>query len=218
MRKTIVGIFAHPDDETFGSGGTLAKLAKTNDVYLLCATKGEIGQNFYKKGDLQKMRMQELRNAAKVLGIKKVFFLGFTDGTLSNGLYHKLAAKITTHLKELKPEIILTFEPQGVSGHIDHITVSMVSSYVFWKLPFIREMWQVARPYDKKRYEAQDYFIYFPKGYKKEDIDKTVNIEDTWDLKVKAMMEHKSQIEDAKRILKMTSKLPKEEYFLVTKK
>ena len=215
MRKTIVGIFAHPDDETFGAGGTLAKLAKTNDVYILCATKGEIGQNYLKKGKLDDVRSRELLNAAKILGVKKVYFLGFTDGTLSNGLYHKLAAKITTHLKKIKPETIITFEPQGVSGHIDHITVSMVSSFVFWKLPFIKNLWQVCRPYSKQRF---DYFIYFPKGYKKEEIDKTVNIEDVWDQKVKAMMEHKSQIKDINRILKSSQNFPKEEYFLVTKK
>jgi LmbE family N-acetylglucosaminyl deacetylase len=144
--------------------------------------------------------------------------LGFTDGMLSNSLYHKLASKITLYLKKLKPDTIITFEPQGVSGHIDHITVSMVSSYVFWKLPFIKNMWQVCRPYDKQRYTMQNYFIYFPKGYRKSEIDKVVNIKDTWDLKVKAMMEHKSQLEDAKRILKFSSKLPKEEYFLVTTK
>jgi LmbE family N-acetylglucosaminyl deacetylase len=215
MRKTIVGIFAHPDDETFGAGGTLAKLAKTNDVYILCATKGEIGQNFLKKGKLDDLRARELQNAAKILGVKKVYFLGFTDGTLSNSLYHKLAAKITARLKKLRPDTIITFEPQGVSGHIDHITVSMVSSFVFWKLDFVKNLWQVARPYSKQRF---DYFIYFPKGYKKEEIDKTVNIEDVWDKKVKAMMEHKSQIADVKRILESQQKLPKEEYFLVTKK
>lgn len=215
MKRTIVAVFAHPDDETFGAGGTLAKLAKDNDVYLLSATKGEIGQNFLKKGDLPKMREKELRNAAKILGIKKVYFLGFTDGTLSNALYHKLAAKITAHLKKLKPDTLITFEPHGVSGHIDHITVSMVTSFVFWKLPFVKNLWQVARPYSKQRF---DYFVYFPQGYKKEEIDKTVDISDVWETKVKAMLEHKSQIDDVKRILKMQDKMPKEEYFLVTKK
>lgn len=215
MRKTIVGIFAHPDDETFIAGGTFAKLSKNNDVYLLCATKGEIGQNFTKKGNLPEIRAKELQEAAKIIGIKKVYFLGFIDGTLSNALYHKLALKITTHLKKLKPEIIITFEPQGISGHIDHITVSMVVSFVFWKLPYIKQMWQVCRPYLK---EKQEYFIYMPTGYKKNQIDKIINIEDEWETKIKAMLAHKSQIEDPKKIVEFSSKYPKKEYFLITKK
>ncbi len=217
MRKTIVGIFAHPDDETFGTGGTLAKLAKTHDVYLLCATKGEVGQNFLKKGKLDDLREKELRNAARILGVKKVYFLGFTDGTLSNNLYHELAKKITVRLKKLKPDTIITFEPRGVSGHIDHITVSMVTSFVFWKLPFIKNLWQACRPYSKER-QRQDYFVYFPEGYKKSEIGKVVDIKDVWDTKIKAMMQHKSQIGDVKRILELQKQMPKEEYFLVTKK
>ncbi len=219
MRKTIVGIFAHPDDEAFGPGGTLAKLAKTNDVYILCATKGEAGKLTQKSKvkSLGNVRASELRKSAKILGIKRVYFLGFEDGTLSNNLYHKLASKITKHLKKLKPAIIITFEPKGVSGHIDHITVSFVTSFVFFKLKFIKELWQFARIYNQT-FENMDYFIYFPKGYKRKEIDKIVKTDDVWDIKLKAMLCHKSQLHDIKRILKMQEKMPKEEYFLVTKK
>ena len=223
MRKTVVGIFAHPDDEAFGPGGTLAKLAKDNDVYLLCATKGEVGQiqnpEFrIKNQNLSKIREEELRNAAKILGVKKVYFLGFKDGTLSNNLYHELSAKIKRHLMKLKPQTLITFEPQGVSGHIDHIAVSMATSFVFWKLPFVKNLWQACRLYSKERFEKQDYFIYFPKGYNRREIDKIVDTTKFWDKKIKAMMCHKSQLGDIKRILKFVEKMPKEEYFLVTKK
>lgn len=225
MRKTVVGIFAHPDDEAFGPGGTLAKLAKDNDVYLLCATKGEAARSPSLRSGvsgrgkkLGEIRAKELRRSAKILGVKKVYFLGFIDGTLSNNLYHKLALKIKKYLEKLKPETIITFEPQGVSGHIDHIVVSFVTSFVFWKLPFIKNLWQFSRLYSKERFEKQDYFIYFPKGYKKEEIDKVVKTDDVWEIKLKAMMCHKSQLHDIKRILSFQEKLPKEEYFLVTRK
>src|SRR5579872_4442081 len=123
MRKTIVCVFAHPDDEAFGPGGTIALLAKENDVYILCATKGEAGQNSLTdlETPLQNERMEELKRSAKILGVKKVIFLDFIDGTLSNSLYHKLAEKITQYLNELKPEMLLTYENRGISGHIDHI-------------------------------------------------------------------------------------------------
>lgn len=224
--KNLVCIFAHPDDEAFGPAGTIAKLSKKYNIYLLCATKGESGQISQKSNlksqkynsklkSLSNIRADELKRSAKILGIKKVFFLGFRDGTLSNNLYHKLAAKVQLKLKELKPGIVITYEPQGVSGHIDHITVSMVTMFIAQKLKFVKEVWQVCRPSSLAK--RMDYFIYFPPGYKKSQIDKIVNIKDVWDIKVEAMKAHKSQLKDFKRIMKLLKNQPKEEYFLVKK-
>ena len=207
--KNVVCVFAHPDDEAFGPAGTIAKFSKTHNVYIFCATKGE-------KGGSGKVRAEELRKSAKILGVKKVFFLGFKDGTLSNNLYHKLAKKIETKLKKLKPSIVLTFEPRGVSGHIDHITTSMVTMFAVQKFRFIKTVLQFCRldSFSKRR---RDYFIYFPPGYKRSQVDKIVNIKDVWEKKVAAMNQHKSQLKDIKRIMKIQSKLAKEEYFLVLK-
>lgn len=213
-RKTLVAVFAHPDDESFGPSGTLHKYSKTHDVYILCATKGENGGVGKKLGTL---RAAELEKSAKLIGAKKVFFLGFIDGTLSNSMYHKLAAKIESKLKELKPEIVITFEPRGVSGHIDHIVVSMVTTYVFNKLPFIKSLLYFCLSQDKRN-TFGDYFIYFPQGYKKSEIKKTVDVSGVWDLKVKAMLTHKSQLEDARRVLKAINRAPKEEHFLEYKR
>lgn len=211
-RKTAVAIFAHPDDEAFGPSGTLAILSKTHDVYLLCATRGEAGGNHPR---LAKIRSAELEKSAHIIGIKKVYFLGFTDGMLSNSLYHSLAGKIERKLRLLKPEILISYEPKGISGHIDHITVSMVTSYVFQRLLFVKTLMQHCITDEVRKKFKNDYFIYFPSGYKKQDIDKIVNISDVWDTKLKAMMAHKSQFKDAQRILKSREGLPKEEYFLV---
>lgn len=211
--KSVVAIFAHPDDEAFGPAGTLAKLAKSHKVYILCATRGEVGGG----EALGKIRSKELEQSAKILGIKKVYFLGFGDGTLCNAIYHKLAEKISEKLNLYKPETIVTFEPRGISGHIDHITLSLATTYVFYKLSFVKKLLYYCID-DKERSLINDYFIYFPPGYKKSEIDKIVDISDVWDIKVKAMMAHKSQVKDADTILKMLIKLPKEEYFMVLKK
>lgn len=213
-KKTIVAVFAHPDDEAFGPSGTLAKLSKTNDVYLLCATRGEEGGNNKRLGEI---RAKELKESAKIIGIKRVYFLGYRDGTLSNSIYHKLAGKIEKKLKELRPHTVITFEQKGVSGHIDHITVSMVTTFVFKKLPFVKTLLYYCMRQDERR-KIDDYFIYFPPGYKASEIDKTVNIKDVWETKVRAMNVHKSQVQDAKRILEILKTLPKEEYFLEIKK
>lgn len=212
--KTIVAVFAHPDDEAFGPAGTLAKFAKSHDVYILCATKGEIGGNHHR---LAQIRSRELLKSAKILGVKKVYFLGFIDGTLSNSLYHALAKKIESKLKILRPQTLLTFEHRGISGHIDHIVVSMVTTFVFNRLPFVTKLLLYCI-IDRQRVDINDYFIYFPPGYKKNEIDLVVNIKDYWQTKVKAMMTHKSQIGDGRKILERLKSLPKEEYFQVIEK
>lgn len=217
--KNVVCIFAHPDDEAFGPAGTIAQLAKKYNVYILCATKGEVGQDSEEGQEIriEERRAQELLKSAKVLGVKKVYFLGFKDGRLSNNLYHKLADKIQNKLLSLKPETIMTFEPRGISGHIDHITVSMATTFVFQKLDFIKTLMYYCITRERAK-ENKEYFIYFPPGYKETEIDKVIDVTKEWETKVSAMMCHKSQLHDAKRILKAADKFPKHEYFLIMKK
>ena len=214
-KPALVAIFAHPDDESFGPSGTLAKFTQTHNVYVLCATKGESGMGSSSK--LAKTRARELRQSAKIIGIKRVYFLGFRDGKLSNSIYHKLAAKIEEKLKLIKPQILMTTEARGVSGHIDHITVSMVTSYVFNKLQFTKTIMYYCID-EKAAEKMSNYFIYFPPGYKRSQVDKIVDISKYWAIKKKAMFAHKSQIKDAQTVLNRIKNLPKEEYFLIREK
>lgn len=221
--KPVVGIFAHPDDEVFGPGGTLATFAKEGrDVYVICVTNGEAGQNVSKKTNpLKDIRQEEVLESAKVLGIKKVFFFDFKDGDLSNNLYHEIAEKVENLLEEIKPEIILTLEPRGVSGHIDHIVVSLVSTYVFNKLSFIKELWYFCFTEEGKRVLIKylgDYFVYFPAGYKKSEISKTVDVSSVWEQKIAAMNKHESQLSDVTAHLNAFTELPKEENYIVLTK
>lgn len=215
----IAAIFAHPDDEAFGPAGTIAQLAKEHDVYLLCATRGGAGQNHSEKETerLGKIRSEELQNSCEILGVKRVFFLGFKDGCLCNRDYHKLADKIASRLADLQPEVLLTFEPHGVSGHIDHIAVSMVTTYVFERLKSAQELWYycVSAQY---RQLMTDYYIYFPTGYRDDEVDKVVDVSDVWEQKLQAIQAHASQKEDINMFLSKTNDLPKKEYFLVLKK
>lgn len=217
-KKTIVGIFAHPDDEAFGPGGTLAKLAREeNDVYIICATNGETATGKIDK-ELAKTRRAELRASCKILGIKKVFFLGFTDGTLSNNLYHTIAEKVKDILKTLKPDILLTFEPHGVSGHIDHIVMSMVTQFLFPEIKSAKKLMMYCITFKRSQLMRGKYFIHFPYGYTDEQIDEEVDISKVWDTKVEAMYKHTSQIHDVKRIVEQGKGFPKKEYFLVEEK
>lgn len=215
--KNFVCIFAHPDDEAFGPSGTIIKLAKDFNMYLICVTRGEAGQNSLKEQkELGKIREEELKECAKFLGMKKVFFLDFIDGTLSNSLYHELAEKIEKILIELKPTGIMTFESRGISGHLDHIAVSMATQFVFQKLLFINELWQHCLAYDFSVH-VKNYFIFFPPGYHEKEVHKIVDISNVWEKKIEAMKIHKSQEKDGKRLLKLWGNVPKQEYFLITK-
>jgi LmbE family N-acetylglucosaminyl deacetylase len=217
--KKLVCIFAHPDDETFMVGGTIAKLSKDYEIYVLCATKGEAGKNSLEETKkLGQIRAKELENAAKILGIKKVYFLGFLDGTLSNNLYHKLATKIQNKLEELRPDVIMSNDPTGISGHIDHITIAMVTLFVFHKLSFIKTLWQYCGKAEVGELMKETYFIHFPKGYTRDQVDKVIDVSDVWETKVAAMKQHKSQMHDVERILHTQKNLSKEEYFFVINK
>lgn len=215
----IVAIFAHPDDEAFGPAGTIYKLAKKHDVYLLCATRGEMGQweDARTSKRLGQTRAKELRASAKLLGVKKVYFLGFTDGSLCNKTYHKLAKKIRQKLDVIKPKALMTFEPRGISGHLDHVAVSMATSYVFERAPYAKKLMHYCIT-EKQRKGIDNYFIYFPPGYKKSEIDETVDISKVWKVKKAAMRKHVSQRSDAESIIARAEKLPKREHFLVRKK
>jgi LmbE family N-acetylglucosaminyl deacetylase len=218
--KAVVGIFAHPDDEVFGPGGTLAKFVKDGyEVSIICVTDGDAGENSLKgdKRTLGEIRKAELADSAKILGIKNVYFLGYHDGSLNNNLYHEIAGKIEIILDTIRPDRLLTMEHRGVSGHIDHIAVSMITSFVFEKAPYVHEIWYYALTEQGRSVQAP-YFIYFPPGYKKEDITTTVPTADVIDLKVKAMHAHKSQQHDIDKLLGKFRQLPKEENFIIRKK
>lgn len=218
--QRTVCVFAHPDDEAFGPGGTIATLAKTQDVYILCATKGDAGGTGTQK-DLPDIRSKELQRSASILGVKEVVFLGFHDGALDNNLYHSLADEIQRHLDRLQPETLLTFEPHGVSGHIDHIVISMVIHFLFEKLTYVRKLMLYC--HDESQMEVvrkhiATYFVYFPPGYPSSSIDERVDTSSVWDIRKEAIMCHQSQSHDISHVLPIYEELPKEELFLVKTK
>jgi LmbE family N-acetylglucosaminyl deacetylase len=122
--KRMLVILAHPDDESFAAGGTLAKYARQDvQVVLLCATRGEAGIAGMKPEEAGDIREGELRKAAEQLGVE-VFFLGCRDGELSRCKTEMLAESMAWWIDLVQPQIILTFGPEGVSGHPDHVTIS----------------------------------------------------------------------------------------------
>lgn len=216
MRKTVLCVIAHPDDEAFGPSGTLAKLSVHHDVHIVCVTDGESDVRFHPQGGtLAKIRDEELRASAAVIGAKEVHFLHFKDGSLCNNIYHDVAEKLSHLCEQIKPSLLITTELRGVSGHLDHVAVAMITSFVFQKDLSIEAIWYNCT--SKVVSDAmQDYFIFFPQGFEKKEIDMVVDITEVFEKKLKAARSHTSQQKDVDRTTTRWMNMPKEEWFLVT--
>ncbi len=126
MTKQMLLIFAHPDDESFALGGTIAKYADQGvTITLVTATKGEAGKvaEICKPEELGQIREQELMRAAKVLGIARVIFLGYRDKEVPIAPPLEIVEKIIRIIREVRPQVIITFGADGSSGHRDHLAM-----------------------------------------------------------------------------------------------
>jgi LmbE family N-acetylglucosaminyl deacetylase len=129
----LMAVLAHPDDESLGVGGTLAKYASEGvDVFLLTATRGDGGQyRGHRAGDpqhpgpqvLATIRETELRAAASALGVREVSLLDYHDRHLDHANPCHAVADIAGHLRRVRPDVVVTFGPDGAYGHPDHIAV-----------------------------------------------------------------------------------------------
>ncbi len=128
----LLAIFAHPDDESFAVGGTLARYAAEGArVSLLCATPGEAGIKGIAPEEAATVREQELQAACTVLGVKEVRFLGYHDGELAEANPAEVTARMAQAMRELHPQVVITFGPDGISGHPDHVVVSRLTTAAF---------------------------------------------------------------------------------------
>jgi LmbE family N-acetylglucosaminyl deacetylase len=127
-KLALMAFFAHPDDEAFGTGGTLARYAaEGNDVYLVTATRGEAGQivvpELTTPANLPQVRERELRCACEIYGIHPPRFLDYPDGLLPIIHQGQAVGKLVRLIRELRPQVLVTFGPDGIYGHYDHIAV-----------------------------------------------------------------------------------------------
>jgi LmbE family N-acetylglucosaminyl deacetylase len=126
--RTVLAIFAHPDDESLACGGTLARLSDAGArVILLCASRGEAGSisdpSLVPDGDLGIVRARELRDAAAILGVAEVIVLDHPDGDLRWDDVPELHAEIVMTIQRYRPDAVITFAEDGLYWHLDHIGV-----------------------------------------------------------------------------------------------
>jgi N-acetylglucosamine malate deacetylase 2 len=127
-------VFAHPDDETFATGGTVAKLAQSGvHVSLYCATDGDAGRSsgiaVSSRAELASLRRNELHVAARRLGIRAVACGGHADGALAATEWDVLTGEIVRFLRAQAPHTVITFGPEGApTGHRDHKHISAAAT------------------------------------------------------------------------------------------
>lgn len=163
IKKLIhaLSIIAHPDDESFLLAGTSFKFDKEGkSLGIICATRGEKGDSHLSKPmirkQLAKVREQELKASAKILKADFVKFLNYKDGKLCDCRFEQLISQLTKIIDHYKPQLILTFGKEGISGHKDHITIgnaALSASQQAIHQP--REVWRVSQPHSFIKYFNQ---------------------------------------------------------------
>jgi LmbE family N-acetylglucosaminyl deacetylase len=175
-KPVLLAVLAHPDDESFGMGGTLALYARRNvEVHLVCATRGEAGdvapdclEGFE---SIAARRVYELRCAADILGLSGVHFLDYRDSGMSgsadnqhpNALcaapVEQVAEEIAEYMRELKPQVVLTSDPIGGYMHPDHIAIHKATLRAF-ELSGDEGLMSDLPPFQPQKL----YYYVFPKG------------------------------------------------------
>src|SRR4029434_7633737 len=136
-RRCILGVFAHPDDETSCAGGTFSRYAHAGvEVYVATATRGEQGKlgthgQEVTREDLPRVREAELRTVLQMYGARPPIFLGYRDREVSHANADELTAKIAAVMAAPPPDVVITFGLMGLSGHPDHVAVHRATVVAF---------------------------------------------------------------------------------------
>ena len=146
--RRLLVVLAHPDDETFGMGGTIAHYTQAGvEVHLVCATRGEVGEVEPEKLEgyesVGALREHELTCAANKLGIKEVHYLGYRDSGMPGSLENQhpkalvqapmetVAKAVARIMRAVRPQVVLTFDPLGGYLHPDHIAIHKATVRAF---------------------------------------------------------------------------------------
>lgn len=132
---TILGVWAHPDDEAYLSGGLMALAGDAGSrVVCVTATRGEHGTSdpvAWPPHRLAEARTEELERCLKILGVAEHHWLGHRDGECADAPADEAVARIREIIERVRPDTVLTFGPDGITGHPDHQTVSAWTTAAF---------------------------------------------------------------------------------------
>jgi len=184
--RRLMLAFPHPDDESFGPGGTIAKYAREGvEVHYVCATRGEVGavdaeltrpyEHLPEDQWLGALRVQELRNAADILGLTGLHFLGYRDSGMTGSADNRdprafinanpveATGQLVKLIRAIRPQVIVTFDPFGGYGHPDHIFIHHRTREAFAAAGDPAQYPEAGEPYQPRKL----YWSVFPRGFLK---------------------------------------------------
>jgi LmbE family N-acetylglucosaminyl deacetylase len=226
MKKVLVSIFAHPDDESFGPAATLIKETRAGtELHLVSLTLGDAGMNPDSHDDLAEVREKEWHAAGKLLGATSQHYLGYKDGMLCNQsmieIGEKLVELITDLTKHASDDIeieLLTGDFNGISGHIDHIVAARAAAWAFYTLKKtdkrITRLRLICIPRSFMP-EPNVNWLYMEAGRSDEEISETIDGRDVYDDVVAIMRAHHSQRSDCETHIKNRGENVAVNYFIV---
>jgi len=191
----LLAVFAHPDDEAYRPGGTLALLAwRGARVHLLTATRGQAGScgdpPLCRPEELPAVRERELRCACAALGIEPPRLLDYQDSHLSDADPDQVVAQILKIVDEVRPQVMLSFGPDGLSGHPDHVAIGRCAAEAFHRAPQVSALYTVAVP----RSLAERLGMTHIRAVPDVQITLTVNVAPAWEQKLAAIHCHRTQL------------------------
>ena len=216
--RVLLGVFAHPDDETSCSAALMKHYAiKGVDIHIITATRGEMGDLgtngvVIAREDLPKVREAEQRSVLKYLGVQNPpNYLDYRDQEVSDVDREELVLKVLTIMERVKPDVVLAFGPTGLSSHVDHIAMHHASVEAF-------NRYRVSSNKDSVLYFwalAKTVVDMFELGIEGVEVEPHVflDVSETWSAKIQALRMYASQ-QDAQDIAEeMEIMEPKEELF-----
>jgi LmbE family N-acetylglucosaminyl deacetylase len=193
-KLALLAIFAHPDDETFRPGGTLALLARNGvKVHVLTATRGQAGSGgdppLCEAKDLPAVRERELRCACAALGLEPPRLFDYEDGHLSDANPDTITATVLDWAVVVHPQVLLTFGEDGLSGHPDHIAIGRCACQAYAADEQIAALYTLAVP----RSVAEQLEMRQVHPVPDEKIALRVDVSTAWEAKHAAMACHATQ-------------------------
>ena len=190
----LLAVFAHPDDETFCPGGTLALLARHGvGVHVLTATRGQAGSRgdppLCTQEELPAVRESELRCACAALGLEPPRLLDYQDGDLTEVNPEEITTHILAAVTEIHAQVLLTFGPDGLSGHPDHIAIGRCAAEAYARSNEIAALYTLAVP----RSLAEQLEMRQVHSIPDERISLAVDVASAWAAKQAAMACHLTQ-------------------------
>lgn len=216
MSGRVAGVFAHPDDDTYGVGGSLALHADDPELQItvIMTTGGDAGRiadpSLATRETLGSVREGEDIASWRALGLDpEIHFLRYTDGHVPEIQREELVARYIELLLPARPEVVITFGPEGVTGHEDHIAVGRAATEAFHAarassdrgfgrllysaLPVgkLERFNEVLRERGKEPIDPTQPFQ--PRGVPDETIGISVDCQAVWERKLEALREHRTQ-------------------------